>query len=178
MRRFYLIFGGFLEKRAVWGGFAIWRARGPGPQWRQRPIDLRGEGPRPSARTAPWRTMAPEAHCPASQFAKDGTAFYLRDDITNCDLILISNELFDALLPHLSKPNLRARGLFPFFYPGGQFSDCGIQVIDILPYILGQVVECPPRTCTNARMMAMLAVIATSLLRRPDSMATPCSVKT
>ncbi len=33
------------------------------------------------------------------------------------------------------------------------------------------------RTRTNARMMAMLAVIATSLFNKPDSIATPCSVK-
>ena len=33
------------------------------------------------------------------------------------------------------------------------------------------------RTCTKARIMAMFAEIATSLFKRPESMATPCSVK-
>ena len=32
-------------------------------------------------------------------------------------------------------------------------------------------------TCTKARIMAMFAAMATSLLSRPDSIATPCSVK-
>ena len=33
------------------------------------------------------------------------------------------------------------------------------------------------RTCTKARMMAMLAAMATSLFYNPESIATPCSVK-
>ena len=34
------------------------------------------------------------------------------------------------------------------------------------------------RTCTKARMMAMFAAIAMSLLSKPESIATPCSVNT